>query len=224
MSDRIIYLNLGGVKLTVSESTLYQIPYFQVLLSGHFHLVQDRDNDVFIDRDGEVFKDILKYVRSGYMKKHENEDYYEYLHSEAVFYNLEALEEACILQIEQCQAQKEHKQRSRREQINQYEASQNFLREQQKQILTLLRQSSKYEDESIGQHKDTTNIHINDDDYGYYHTHNTINTNPTINNTSPNTNSTSPNTNNIIPQDGSPSSSFLSTSLQSLVFELDDNF
>jgi hypothetical protein len=59
-ADTVIKLNVGGKRFETLRSTLLSVEgtYFSGLLEYHA-----RDNDYFIDRDGELFGPILNYLR-----------------------------------------------------------------------------------------------------------------------------------------------------------------
>ena len=61
---RCIELNVGGVRYTTSSTTLLSEPssYFACLLSGDWE--DAARPEVFVDRDGELFKYILRFLRA----------------------------------------------------------------------------------------------------------------------------------------------------------------
>ena len=63
--DKVITLNVGGTRYTTTLSTLTKYPdsMLGVMFSGRHYLPQQEDGSYFIDRDGEVFKYILMYLR-----------------------------------------------------------------------------------------------------------------------------------------------------------------
>ena len=63
--DKVITLNVGGTRYTTTLSTLTKYPdsMLGVMFSGRHDLPQQEDGSYFIDRDGEVFKYILMYLR-----------------------------------------------------------------------------------------------------------------------------------------------------------------
>jgi len=64
--DRIIKLNIGGVRYTTSRTTLVaNSSYFSTLIDGNFPSKKDEKNAFFIDRDGQYFSPILEYLRTG---------------------------------------------------------------------------------------------------------------------------------------------------------------
>ena len=63
---KIFYLNIGGSYFDVSLSTVKRIPYFMHLWSGSdWSICKDRNDRVFVDRDGPPFANILTYLRTG---------------------------------------------------------------------------------------------------------------------------------------------------------------
>jgi hypothetical protein len=71
--DEIYYLNIGGEKYTTTYQTLTKEigkeygfdtdNYFQKLLLKNFEIDKDKKNEIFIDRDGKVFRYILNFLR-----------------------------------------------------------------------------------------------------------------------------------------------------------------
>ena len=64
--DKVITLNVGGTLYTTTLSTLTKYPdsMLGAMFSGRHDLPQQEDGSYFIDRDGEVFKYILMYLRN----------------------------------------------------------------------------------------------------------------------------------------------------------------
>ncbi|GMT10437.1 hypothetical protein PFISCL1PPCAC_1734, partial [Pristionchus fissidentatus] len=62
----IVCLNIGGVRFATSRQTLSWIPdtFFTSLLSGRVPTVRDETGAIFIDRDPDVFRVILNYLRT----------------------------------------------------------------------------------------------------------------------------------------------------------------
>lgn len=65
-SDYIVNLNVGGRIFATSCNTLSWIPdsFFTSLLSGRMNSVRDASGAIFIDRDPDVFRVILNYLRT----------------------------------------------------------------------------------------------------------------------------------------------------------------
>ncbi|VDN18263.1 unnamed protein product [Gongylonema pulchrum] len=65
-SEHIVNLNVGGQRFATSRHTLTWIPdtFFTSLLSGRIPTVRDETGAVFIDRDPEIFRKILNYLRT----------------------------------------------------------------------------------------------------------------------------------------------------------------
>ena len=65
MFDKVVTLDVGGTKYWATLSTLTKYPdsMLGVMFSGRHDLPQQEDGSYFIDRDGEVFKYILMYLR-----------------------------------------------------------------------------------------------------------------------------------------------------------------
>jgi hypothetical protein len=67
----VVTLNVGGCLYSTTRSTLLAMrcreggeTYFHLLLKGNFKTTRDKDGNIFIDRDGEVFKYILRILRN----------------------------------------------------------------------------------------------------------------------------------------------------------------
>ena len=63
--SEIIKLNVGGELFITMKSTLIQSPWFVTLFSGKFKTEMINNNQYFIDRDPELFSDVLNYLRNG---------------------------------------------------------------------------------------------------------------------------------------------------------------
>nr|ACO15314.1 BTB/POZ domain-containing protein KCTD3 [Caligus clemensi] len=63
--DVVIDLNVGGSLFSTSRSTLTSIPdtFFSALLSDRIASARDKNGAIFIDRDPDLFKIILNYLR-----------------------------------------------------------------------------------------------------------------------------------------------------------------
>lgn len=66
-AGEIVKLNVGGSRFQVSASTLLKYPgsLFDVLLGTQFPVQRDEYGYIFIDRDPELFRELLHYLRSG---------------------------------------------------------------------------------------------------------------------------------------------------------------
>ncbi|VDO75048.1 unnamed protein product [Onchocerca flexuosa] len=66
MVEQIINLNVGGHRFATSRQTLTWIPntFFTSLLNGRIPTVRDETDAIFIDRDPEIFRIILNYLRT----------------------------------------------------------------------------------------------------------------------------------------------------------------
>lgn len=62
----LVKLNVGGVKYTTSLTTLIAVPdsFFASLFSGDWQSTRTAEGDIFVDRDGELFKHVLQYLRA----------------------------------------------------------------------------------------------------------------------------------------------------------------
>ncbi|CAI4224763.1 unnamed protein product [Auanema sp. JU1783] len=65
-TDQIINFNVGGQKFATSVNTLTWIPdtFFTSLISGRIPSVRDESGAIFIDRDPDLFRVILNYLRT----------------------------------------------------------------------------------------------------------------------------------------------------------------
>lgn len=96
----LINLNVGGKKITTYYDTLKQSSYFQKLIENNEAqqaLVVEQGNDqvFFIDRDADVFEEIMHYLRSFEIRFDTPEDL-EKLKIEATFFDLKDL----VLKVE----------------------------------------------------------------------------------------------------------------------------
>lgn len=66
--SRWVTLNVGGVvyKTTVETLAKYPRSYFQVLFNGQFDIQKNRKGEILIDRPGEIFIEILNFLRTGH--------------------------------------------------------------------------------------------------------------------------------------------------------------
>ena len=66
VSGDIINLNVGGTKFSTSKQTLTQVQdtFFTGLLSGRIQTFKDDDGAIFIDRDPQLFRLILNFLRN----------------------------------------------------------------------------------------------------------------------------------------------------------------
>jgi len=90
----VVRLNVGGVRYSTSIPTLIKIPnsFFSAMFGGSFPLqLQD---EVFIDRDGDLFKYILNYLRRGRVILPQDSILRQELIEEAQFYSLSDLVQA----------------------------------------------------------------------------------------------------------------------------------
>ena len=84
--EKIISLDVGGMKFKTTNTTLNKSAYFKALLSGKFGDRVQSDGSYFIDRDGEYFKYLLNYMRYGYVSIPAK--YAKMIHLEALFYQI----------------------------------------------------------------------------------------------------------------------------------------
>ena len=68
MSTEIVELNIGGTLFSTTKNILtntIDINYFYSVFSEHWETTLDKNNRIFIDRNGELFRPILDYLRTG---------------------------------------------------------------------------------------------------------------------------------------------------------------
>ncbi|KAI7884714.1 uncharacterized protein EV154DRAFT_522033, partial [Mucor mucedo] len=100
-NERIIRLNVGGMSFCTTYGTLKLSPYFKELLDDGTKKIDVMENgELFIDRDGDLFNDILEYLRSYDICS----DNLEELQNEAEFYKLKIM----IENIKQILHEKKH--------------------------------------------------------------------------------------------------------------------
>jgi len=64
--SEIVRLNVGGVRFSTSRETLTWIPdqFFSSMLSGRISTLKDEEGAIFIDRDPDMFRLVLSYLRT----------------------------------------------------------------------------------------------------------------------------------------------------------------
>jgi len=90
-ATEIIHLNVGGRRFSTSRQTLTQVQdtFFTGLLSGRIQTTKDETGAIFIDRDPDLFRLILNYLRNRSLS-FENVNFKELRH-EAEFYGISPL-------------------------------------------------------------------------------------------------------------------------------------
>eukprot|EP00920_Eleutheroschizon_duboscqi_P000793 GHVT01002062.1.p1 GENE.GHVT01002062.1~~GHVT01002062.1.p1 ORF type:complete len:444 (-),score=20.31 GHVT01002062.1:124-1455(-) len=65
-AETMVDLNVGGVVFETSRHTLVQQPgsFLESLLSGRYNVSRDRNGRIFLDRDSELFRIILNFLRN----------------------------------------------------------------------------------------------------------------------------------------------------------------
>ena len=84
----IITLNVGGRLFITTTFTLTQEDsMLKAMISGKYKILKDKDDNIFIDRDPDLFKQVLHYLRTDYYPTTENRnefknelDYYSIYH------------------------------------------------------------------------------------------------------------------------------------------------
>lgn len=92
----LVGLNVGGIIYKTSSSTLLKNneSFFSQMLEGYIPSTKDDDGNFIIDRDGQVFRHILNFMRCGSMVVPEDFKEYTLLEHEADFYSLWELQKA----------------------------------------------------------------------------------------------------------------------------------
>lgn len=86
-NERVIKLNVGGSSFCTTFGTLKVLPYFEQLFANEVKIEILKNGEIFIDRDGDLFSDILEYLRSFTICNANLDE----LKSEAKFYQLESM-------------------------------------------------------------------------------------------------------------------------------------
>ena len=91
--NHIIRLNVGGVIHTTTRMTLCTYPESMLgaMFSGDFGATMDENGHYFIDRDGEIFKHVLNFLRSNRITLPEDFTEWDLLLSEADFYQIQPM-------------------------------------------------------------------------------------------------------------------------------------
>ncbi|XP_062614225.1 BTB/POZ domain-containing protein KCTD6-like [Saccostrea cucullata] len=91
--SEIIRLNVGGHIYTTTRSTLVRYPdsMLGAMFKGDIPSKVDQDGNFFIDRDGQMFRYILNFCRSGKLCLPQQFSDYDLLENEADFYQIEPL-------------------------------------------------------------------------------------------------------------------------------------
>ncbi|CAG8765492.1 10232_t:CDS:1, partial [Racocetra persica] len=92
--NTIVTLNVGGVLYTTTKDTLLKHKsFFSGLFSNNFSISLDSNGNSFIDRNGELFKYVLEFLRNNALPKRtiSNKALLEELLQEAEFYCIEDL-------------------------------------------------------------------------------------------------------------------------------------
>ncbi|XP_036396771.1 putative potassium channel regulatory protein [Megalops cyprinoides] len=94
-SQDIITINVGGQKFTTTMSSLRRLPESRLarMLDGSDPEFIVTSGQVFVDRDGSLFKYILDYIRNFHVSLPPNFLDFEGLRREAEFYEVQALTE-----------------------------------------------------------------------------------------------------------------------------------
>ncbi|XP_011672382.1 uncharacterized protein LOC105442188 [Strongylocentrotus purpuratus] len=95
-SDNQIGLNVGGKIYLTTRDTLTRYPnsFFAIMLDSDIPSDRDAQGNYLIDRDGEIFRHVLNFMRCGKVVLPRGFSEFDLLEQEADFFSLEALEVA----------------------------------------------------------------------------------------------------------------------------------
>ena len=96
----IVRLNVGGMIYTTSRSTLCKYPdsMLGTMFGGKFEITYDDAGCAFNDRDGEMFRHVLNFLRTGRLLLPKEFDDFDLLESEADFYQIRPLSDGLMEQ------------------------------------------------------------------------------------------------------------------------------
>ncbi|CAH1787266.1 unnamed protein product [Owenia fusiformis] len=91
--NELIHLNVGGVIYTTTRLTLTTYPNTMIgaMFNGNMSNTKDEHGRIFIDRDGELFKYVLNFLRSSTLSLPDGFKDYSSLLAEADFYQIQPL-------------------------------------------------------------------------------------------------------------------------------------
>ena len=101
MAD-VIRLNVGGERYTTTLGTLTKFPNSMLgaMFNGKHNAVKDENGEYFIDRDGQLFRFVLNFLRSSMLALPAGFTQLDQLHLEADFFQIEPLvQEIASLQL-----------------------------------------------------------------------------------------------------------------------------
>ena len=112
----VITVNVGGVKYTTTVSTLTKHPDSMLGKmfdpDGSFQITKDETGAAFIDRDGDLFRHVLNFLRNGSLRLPEQFGETEALREEADFFQIipmiEALKGVTIELVEKIDETRDH--------------------------------------------------------------------------------------------------------------------
>lgn len=92
LTSSLVRLNVGGALFDTTVATLTKFPDTMLarMLSGAFPVQHDADSRVFVDRDGALFGDVLRFLRDGIVVRTRAKDL-EALLLEARYYCLDEM-------------------------------------------------------------------------------------------------------------------------------------
>ncbi|XP_077987421.1 BTB/POZ domain-containing protein kctd15-like [Glandiceps talaboti] len=100
----MVSLNVGGKLYTTSLTTLTRFPdsMLGAMFSGNVPVQTDDKGNYLIDRDGELFRHVLNFLRTSRLTLPGNFDEHDLLMEEADFYQLVVLKEALVSYQDSC--------------------------------------------------------------------------------------------------------------------------
>ena len=96
----IMRLNVGGMIYTTSRSTLCKYPdsMLGAMFGGKFEMIYDDAGCAFIDRDGDMFRHVLNFLRTGRLLLSKEFNDFDLLEVEADFYQIQPLSNSVMEQ------------------------------------------------------------------------------------------------------------------------------
>lgn len=100
-NNKILKLNVDGYTYYTYKYVLLVSQYFKTLLDGDMHdCTPVNGSEIFIDRDGHLFENILNYLRTGRIYNDEGNGGLKELRSEEEYFQLEELSRMISVKLE----------------------------------------------------------------------------------------------------------------------------
>jgi hypothetical protein len=121
--SQIVNINVGGTMYATSIETLNTCPgsFLGCLFSGNWHAQEDAEGRVFIDRDGQQFRHILNFLRTGTVHVPTDAADLTALANEADFFGLDDMKMRLESELQRRQQEKLAEQSHKDEQVQQYQ-------------------------------------------------------------------------------------------------------